>query len=68
MSSEEVMNLLSAIRLGLAMGIIDTLTIKQINEILLLSQPAHLVKIAGKEMDSERRDTIRAQMVREKLA
>ena len=68
LSSEEVMNLLSAVRLGLAMKIIDSLDIETINDILLLSQPAHLMKYYGEDMDSDRRDIVRAEMVREKLA
>ena len=67
LTSDEVMNLLSAIRLGHAMKIIDFLDIALINEILLLSQPAHLQKYYGHEMDNNRRDFVRAQMVREKL-
>lgn len=67
LTSEEAMNLLSALRLGHAMKIIEFLDIALINEILLLSQPAHLQKYYGKEMDPNRRDFVRAQMVREKL-
>jgi protein arginine kinase len=67
LTSEEVMNLLSAVRLGHAMKIIGFLDMALINEILLLSQPAHLQKYYGTEMDHNRRDYVRAQMVREKL-
>ncbi len=67
LTSDEVMNLLSAVRLGHAMKIIDFLNIALINDILLLSQPAHLQKYYGHEMDANRRDFVRAQMVREKL-
>ena len=67
LTSDEVMNLLSAVRLGHAMKIIDFLNIALINEILLLSQPAHLQKYYGHDMDNNRRDFVRAQMVREKL-
>ncbi len=68
LSSEEVMNLLSAVRLGHAMGIINSVSIATINDILLLSQPAHLMKYYGEEMDADRRDIVRAEMVREKLS
>ena len=61
------MNLLSAVRLGYVMKIVDFIDIALINEILLLSQPAHLQKYYGSEMDHNRRDFVRAQMVREKL-
>ena len=67
LTSEEVMNLLSAVRLGHAMKIIDFIDVSLINEILLLSQPAHLQKYYGSEMESNRRDFVRAQMVREKM-
>jgi protein arginine kinase len=67
LTSEEVMNLLSAVRLGHAMKIIDFLNAAVINEILLLSQPAHLQKFYGHEMEPARRDFVRAQMVRDKL-
>lgn len=67
LTSEEVMNLLSALRLGHAMKIIDFIDVALINDILLLSQPAHLQKFYGSEMDPNRRDFVRAQMVREKL-
>jgi protein arginine kinase len=67
LTSEEVMNLLSAVRLGQAMNVISFMSIPLINEILLLSQPAHLQMFYGREMDTNRRDFVRAQMVREKL-
>ena len=67
LTSEEVMNLLSAVRLGVAMEVVDCVDISKINEILLLSQPAHLQKYYEEEMSPDRRDFIRAKMVREKL-
>ncbi len=67
LTSEEVMNLLSAVRLGHAMKIIDFLDTAILNDILLISQPAHLQKYYGSEMDNIKRDFVRAQMVREKL-
>jgi protein arginine kinase len=67
LTSEEVMNLLSAVRLGHAMKIIDFLDVSLLNEILLLSQPAHLQKYYGSIMDNNERDFVRAKMVREKL-
>jgi len=68
LTSEEVMNLLSAVRLGIAIKVIDFIDIALINEILLFSQPAHLQKYYSEEMDQDRRDYVRAQMVREKFA
>lgn len=67
LTADEVMNLLSAVRLGHAMKIIDFLTTPLINDLLLLSQPAHLQKYFGQELDDTRRDFVRAQLIREKL-
>ncbi len=67
LTPDEVMNLLSAVRLGIAMGIIDFLSISTINEILLLSQPAHLIKYYGGDVNPEELDVRRAEIVREKL-
>jgi len=49
------------------MKVITFLDIALINEILLLSQPAHLQKYYAQTMDTNKRDFVRAQMVREKL-
>jgi protein arginine kinase len=68
LSSEEVMNLLSFVRLGVALGEIDTISIAGINRLLLLSQPAHLQKYVGADLDSAERDIARAKLVRDALA
>jgi protein arginine kinase len=67
LTPDEIMNLLSAVRLGIAMRIIDFLSISTINEILLLSQPAHLFKYYGEDVNPEELDVLRAEIVREKL-
>ena len=61
------MNLLSAIRLGIALGRVSFVKLEQVNEMLLLSQPAHLQMYYGEEMDEAQRDSVRAHMVRGKL-
>ncbi|MBD3233160.1 MAG: protein arginine kinase [candidate division Zixibacteria bacterium] len=68
LESDEVMNLLSAVRLGCGMGIIKDVSLTTINELLLLSQPAHLQKFLNKEMSAEDRDISRADLVRDKLS
>lgn len=66
-TSTEVTNLLSAIRLGLGMGTISEVSLSTINQILLISFPAHLQKYLNREMDPNQRDVQRAELVREKL-
>ncbi|MBU1320343.1 MAG: protein arginine kinase [candidate division Zixibacteria bacterium] len=68
LSSGEAMNLLSAMRMGVAMGILDMLPLRLINEIMLLVQPAHLQKLLNEELSPSERDSRRAQLVRERLA
>lgn len=67
LSSEEVMNLLSAVRLGIALGQVTFISTDNINEMLLMSQPAHLQMLHGEEIDQDERDCLRAEMVREKI-
>jgi protein arginine kinase len=64
LTSAEVMNLLSAVRLGLGMGMIEELPLSAVNSTLLLAQPAHLQKYLRKKMSSNERDEARAELVR----
>lgn len=68
LSSSEVMNLLSALRLGVSLKIIDEVSLRQINELLVVTQPSHLQKYYNREMASTERDMVRANLVREHLA
>jgi len=68
LTSEEVLNLLSAIRLGIGTETIKGVTLSQINEILALTQPAHLQKYFNRKMDPGERDRVRAELVRSKLS
>jgi protein arginine kinase len=68
LSSEEAMNLLSAVRLGVAMGILDMLPLRLVNEIMLLIQPAHLQKLLKEQLSPSERDSKRAELVRHKFA
>jgi len=67
LSSNEVMNFLSALRLGVSLKLINEISLKQINDLLVLTQPAHLQKYYEREMGSNERDMIRAELVRDFL-
>jgi protein arginine kinase len=67
LSTEEVLALLSHLRLGVNLGRIDTVDIRTINELFLLTQPAHLQKLTGCEMDQMIRREARAKLIRQKL-
>ena len=66
-SSEETLLLLSAVRMGIHVGLIEGLPIGKVNELFLQTQPAHLQKIAGGELDSGDRNIERARFLREHL-
>ncbi|HWQ30899.1 MAG TPA: protein arginine kinase [Negativicutes bacterium] len=67
MNSQECMKLLSDIRLGADMGIIDNIPPRLLNEIMIETQTASIQKFSGRELGPEERDIIRAEMVRGKL-
>ncbi len=67
LTSEEALNMLSAIRLGIGMEVIKTINLSRINEILALTQPAHLQKYFDQKMEVGERDRIRADLIRSKL-
>lgn len=67
LSSNEVMNMLSLLRLGISLELIDRISYKELNELMIMTQPAHLQKLVGREMDNNERDVIRANLVRERL-
>ncbi|OQX56092.1 MAG: protein arginine kinase [Candidatus Cloacimonas sp. 4484_209] len=68
LTTEEVLNLSSAVRLGVGLGIIRDVTLKQLNKLLIYLQPAHLQLVYNKKMDDYERDTRRALFVKEILS
>ena len=64
LTSEECLNGLSAVRFGVQQKVLTGLTIRDLNRILLLSQPAHLQKLHGRRLDAAERDRHRADLVR----
>ena len=67
MSSTETLDLLSAVRLGVDLGMMNGLTRSTVNDLFLFSQPAHLQKLEGKNLSSQERDEKRAQLIRKRL-
>jgi protein arginine kinase len=66
-SSQETVELLSMVRLGIDLNIIKDVDRKSINELFIMIQPAHLQKIEGKKLNSSERDAIRANVIRKQL-
>ena len=66
--AEEAMGLLSSARLGWHMKLQNEISVDKINDLLLHIQPAHLAKIADRELDEETESVFRAEYLRKRLA
>jgi protein arginine kinase len=67
MTSEETMDLLSSVRLGINLGLLDDIAIPTVNELFIHTQPAHLQKLMGNLLDGEERNAARARYLRTRL-
>ncbi|MEI6972487.1 MAG: protein arginine kinase [bacterium] len=67
LSSREMLDLLSSLRLGVNLGIVHDVSASTIRELMLLTQPGHMQIMMGRELSPEERDQLRARMVRDKL-
>ncbi len=66
-SSEETMHLLSSVRMGVNLGLISDLGIPAVNQLFIHTQPAHLQKLSGSELDTADRNIERARYLRRHL-
>jgi protein arginine kinase len=66
-SSKETMNLLSLMRLGIDVALFPGVERSLVDELFILTQPAHLQKQHSEKLSAEERDLLRADMVRERL-
>jgi protein arginine kinase len=66
-TSEETMDLLSCVRLGINLGMLEDITIPTVNELFIHTQSAHLQKIEGAALDTEERNSARARYLRKRL-
>lgn len=66
LTSDEAYKMISDIRLGINLGIIQTPPIETVNELLIITGPAHIADIC-RDNTPENRDRLRAATVREKL-
>ena len=68
LSFDEMMNLLSGVRLGLTLKLLPTPRVLTLNKIMVLGRTAHLERKAGRSLDEGDADERRAAFVRELLA
>ncbi|MDB5333519.1 MAG: putative phosphotransferase [Phycisphaerales bacterium] len=66
-ASEETLLLLSHLRMGVHLGRVKDIDLRTINELFLLTQPAHLQRIQGRKLEGDVRRAVRADYIRQKL-
>jgi len=67
MTSEETLNHLSAIRLGIDLKLLPGLAMSDVNELFVITQPAHLQAQKGRELSPDDRDVARANLLRDRF-
>jgi protein arginine kinase len=67
LSFDEVMNLLSGVRLGASMNLLSGLRVYTLNKIMIYAQNAHLEQAAGRPLSEAEADVHRAAYVRRVL-
>lgn len=65
MSYSECAKLISIVRLGINMGIIDEIDNKKLNEISIFTKPATMQKCLKKELNAEERDEERGKLIKQ---
>lgn len=68
MSSKEALNLLSFMKLGIDLGFFPEDCRQPVDELFMETQPAHLQKGSQQKLAAEERDSLRAEIIRAKLA
>ena len=58
---------LSRVRMGLSLGWAMPADLNAVNELVVLAQPAHIQMLAGKALEPQDRDFLRATLLRRKL-
>lgn len=61
---EELMNLLSGVRLGVSLKLLPRLRVYTLNKMMIFTQPAHLEQAAGRDLPQAESDAHRASYVR----
>ncbi|MBL8745678.1 MAG: protein arginine kinase [Phycisphaerae bacterium] len=67
LKSEEALEMLSFLRLGITLGIVEGVELSTVNNLILLTQPAHLQRLAKHDMEQSERRIERATVVRKYL-
>ncbi len=67
LTGNEFMMLISSVRIGVALGMIQSMDLNSLNSLLIDAQAGALMEQAGEDLDASQRDIRRAALVRERL-
>ncbi|MEG6617538.1 protein arginine kinase [Peptococcaceae bacterium 1198_IL3148] len=67
LTTDETMKLISEVKLGVNLRIIEGVDASVLNQLLVMIQPAYLQKQANRELSAQERDVLRAKTVRDEL-
>ena len=67
LSGDEFMKLISRVRLGVATGVVESIPLEKIEELIIDAGAATLQANAGEPLDAPERDRLRAKIIRERL-
>ncbi|MCS7048218.1 MAG: protein arginine kinase [Verrucomicrobiae bacterium] len=67
LDSKEALNLLSLLRMGVDLELIPASGRAMVDELMMLSQPAHVKRAAGRNLGARERDVWRAELIRGRL-
>jgi len=66
-TSDESLKLLSDVRLGVDMGLIQNVSKNQLNDLFVIIQPGSLQNVVGEDIEPQERDIKRAMVIRQVL-
>jgi len=65
--TEEALFMLSLLRLGVVLGLVTDVDLATVNELFLVTQPAHLQRILSRELSGQQRAQERGRLIRRRL-
>ncbi len=66
-SSEEAIRLWSDVKMGIDLGVLNGADSRPVNEVLVISGPGYIQRLAGRRLDATERDIRRALLIRERM-
>lgn len=66
-STSEALSLLSDLKMGIDIGLVNDIDAKAVNRLMVLSRPAYVEYIVGQNLSGDERDIARAELIRRNI-